>query len=511
VADQCLNAASTWLQNCLETHIDCSENTGRPKLLPARVIDIGLPSSNTSPVLFVSNGCFGKWVTLSYCWGPSGSVKTTTATLGAHQMALPLENLPPLFRDAIFLTRHFNYRYLWIDSLCILQDSPSNWEAEAANMGYIYKNSAFTIAAECASDPTESILDTSRSTSYHVKLPCHSQRHQINGFIFPHRMNNGDEGPWKTRAWTLQEDALSPRVLKWTKKQLEWDCRTISCSEEDITGEADFVVLYESKRFKRICLSEESLMQRLYQNLDLDIDTTTCNPLGIWNLILDDFVSRKITHNTDRLPAISGVAKEVARHTRQTYKAGLWEQDIHTEILWYTSGNARRLNDYIAPSWSWVSLDFSTVDCHLFHQSGSDIGQNILRLASVLSIDVSYVGTDEFGQVTSARMSIRRRCMEIEHWHKSEKGFKCHLDVGRSQKFAQGLESLPLDALFMQITCIEQDFVEVGVDRWSRKGVFKALILLLDNEIEGKYRRIGVADISLERGQGWSTQTLTIL
>jgi hypothetical protein len=267
-------------------------------------------------------------------------------------MALPLENLPPLFRDAIFLTRHFNYRYLWIDSLCILQDSPSDWEAEAANMGYIYKNSAFTIAAECASDPTESILDTSRSTSYHVKLPCHSQRHQINGFIFPHRMNNGDEGPWKTRAWTLQEDALSPRVLKWTKKQLEWDCRTISCSEEDITGDADFVELYESKRFKRICLSEDSLMQRLYQNLDLDIDTTTCNPLGIWNLILDDFVSRKITHNTDRLPAISGVAKEVARHTRQTYKAGLWEQDIHTEILWYTSGNATRLSDYIAPSWS---------------------------------------------------------------------------------------------------------------------------------------------------------------
>ena len=233
--------------------------------------------------------------------------------------------------------------------------------------------------------------------------------------------------------------------------------------------------------------------------------------MGIWNLILDDFVSRKITYNTDRLPAISGVAKEVARHTRQTYKAGLWEQDIHTEILWYTSGNATRLVDNIAPSWSWASLDFSTVDCHLFHQSGSDIGHNILRLARVLSIDVSYVGTDEFGQVASARMSIRGRCMEIEHWHKSEKGFKCHLDVGRSQKFAQGLESLPLDALFMQITCIEQDFVEVGVDRWSRKGVFKALILQPDNEIEGEYRRIGVADISLERGQGWSTQTLTVI
>jgi len=41
--------------------------------------------------------------------------------------------------------------------------------------------------------------------------------------------------------------------------------------------------------------------------------------------------------------------------------------------------------------------------------------------------------------------------------------------------------------------------------------VFKALILQPDNEIEGEYRRIGVADISLERGQGWSTQTLTVI
>ena len=331
-------------------------------------------------------------------------------------------------------------------------------------MGYIYSNSAFTIAAEYTSNPIESILDTSRATSYHIKLPCHSQRHQINGFIFPHRINNRDEGPWKTRAWTLQEDALSPRVLKWTKKQLKQDCRTISCSEEDITGDANFVELYESKHFKRICLSEDSLIQRLYRNLDLDIDTSTCNPLGIWNLILNDFISRKITHNTNRLPAISGVAKEVARHTRQTYKAGLWEQDIYTEILQYTSSNATRLSDYIAPSWSQVSLDFSTMDYHLFHQSGSDIGHNILRLARVLSINVSYVRKDEFGKVASARLSIRGRYMEIEHWHKSEKGFKCHLDIGRSRRFAQGLKSLLLDALFMQITCIKQDFVEVGVN-----------------------------------------------
>jgi hypothetical protein len=505
-SDECLDIASNWFQNCWEGHAECSENTRSPKLLPTRVIDIGLPNSNDSPVLLVSNGCFGDWVTLSYCWGSFDSVKTTTATLKEHQASLPFESLPPLFRDAILLTRRFNYRYLWIDALCILQDSEPDWRAEAANMGYIYRNSALTIAAECSSDPTESILDTSRETSYHVKLPC-SRGHQINGFIFPHPMNAGEKGPWKTRAWTLQEDVLSPRVLMWTKKQLEWDCRTVSCSEEDYTGDNDFLERKGSEHFKRICLSQEHLMQRLYRNLDLDVDVSTCDPLEIWSLILVNFVSRKVTHSTDRLPSISGVAKEVARHTGQTYKAGLWEEEIYTELLWSTNGNATRLHDDIAPSWSWASLDFSSKSCNLYYQSGRGNSHNILRLARVLSIDVSYVGTDEFGQVASGRLSIWGRCMEIVHWNKSEKGFNCHLDVGRS------IESLPLDALFMQIICVEEGFVEVGADRWSRKGRIRALILKPGNGIGSKrvYKRIGVADISLKKGQGWSSRTIVVL
>jgi hypothetical protein len=102
--------------------------------------------------------------------------------------------------------------------------------------------------------------------------------------------------------------------------------------------------------------------------------------------------------------------------------------------------------------------------------------------------------------------------MEIAHWHKSEKGFNCNLDVD-SNGWPTGLESLPLDALFMQIICVEEGFVEVGVDRWSRKGTIKALILKPGNAIESEseYKRIGVANISLEKGQGWSSRTIVVL
>jgi hypothetical protein len=509
-ADECLNTASSWLQNCLEAHVDCSIIPGAPRLLPTRVIDVGL-HSDSSPALLVSNGCFGDWVTLSYCWGSVDTIKTTIATLEKFQKSLDLEKLPQLFRDAITLTRHFNYRYLWIDLLCIVQDCNFDWQAEAANMGYIYRNSAFTIAAECASDPTKSILDTHRPTKYSIKLACYSERHQINGFIFPHRMYVGDDSSWKTRAWTLQEDVLSQRVLRCAEKQLEWDCRTLSCSEEDITGDADFNETKGLKHFKRICLSQDALIQKLYHNLDHDLDATICLPFEIWGRILEDFVLRNITYDADRLPAISGVAKEIARHTGYTYKAGLWEQHLQIELLWSTSGNATWLHDHVAPSWSWASLDFSTTGCLLFHESEIGDRHNILKLINVLSVEVSYAGSDEFGRVTSAQLSISGRCREIQHWHKSEKGFRCRLDVGCAGGFSQGLQSLPVDALFMQIIFVEQSLEEVDIDRFSRRGTFKALILQPINRIERKYRRIGVADISLEQGQDWSSRAISIL
>lgn len=75
---------------------------------------------------------------------------TTKATIDTRKKSIPLSSMPANFYDATIITRKLGYRYLWIDSLCIIQDSPSDWEAESQNMGNIYTNAALTLAAAAA-------------------------------------------------------------------------------------------------------------------------------------------------------------------------------------------------------------------------------------------------------------------------------------------------------------------------------------------------------------------------
>ena len=62
--------------------------------------------------------------------------------------------LSKTFRDAIKVTRHLGIRYIWIDSICIIQDSREDWEAESTMMGQVYRHCECCIAATAASDGT---------------------------------------------------------------------------------------------------------------------------------------------------------------------------------------------------------------------------------------------------------------------------------------------------------------------------------------------------------------------
>jgi hypothetical protein len=118
-----------WLETCRNEHKLCQEEA---KVLPARLIDVG--DADHEPFLLVSNGGLGKWVTLSYCWGHAVPVKTERANLDQRQKQISKPELPPLFKDAIDFNRSFGYRYLWVDSLCIIQDSHDDWVNESANV-----------------------------------------------------------------------------------------------------------------------------------------------------------------------------------------------------------------------------------------------------------------------------------------------------------------------------------------------------------------------------------------
>jgi hypothetical protein len=137
----------------------------RPRRLPS---SDRTPSSNTRPryrqLWRVSRSIplhqqwqVRQWVALTQCWGGRTTLKTTSSTLEAMQRGISFEEFPT-FRDVVLITRRLGFRYPWIDSLCIIQDSEDDWASEASKIGLVYKHAAMSIPANLASNCHEGIL-----------------------------------------------------------------------------------------------------------------------------------------------------------------------------------------------------------------------------------------------------------------------------------------------------------------------------------------------------------------
>ncbi|KAF3765645.1 HET-domain-containing protein, partial [Cryphonectria parasitica EP155] len=227
-----------WIGLCGQTHPQC--RTGVSERLPTRVLDLGEPDGSVLVRLYEPpSGANARYVALSYCWGQAGNLTTTTRTIAARKTEISWALLPKTFRDAVLIARGLGVRYLWIDSLCIIQDSPSDWEAEAARMAEVHENAYMTIATDAAYDPTCGILKARQSLEPVRRDPLQVLRptdeicvrrplsHQ--DIIMP-RVVRDSTFPLLTRAWTLQERLLAHRTLHFTAFELIWECKeTLFC------------------------------------------------------------------------------------------------------------------------------------------------------------------------------------------------------------------------------------------------------------------------------------------
>jgi len=439
--------------------------------------------------------------------------------LNTYSQALP-SDLPPLFLDAILITKRLKQRYLWIDSLCIIQDSNDDWQREAANMGNIYKNSVFTIAASHIFKDSASLLNGSRHLGEFVEFHTHSEEHHLSGRLFAQSKNYQIERPeWLSRAWTLQEELLSPRLLNWGRRMLSWKCRTLVASENYPlhSNRPDYLTLLQEEgsnnMLNRICLPSSEL-----QNLK-----DQPNVLALWRRILADFNQRSITKDNDRLPAISGIAKEVARHTGYHYKAGLWSENIHEELFWHSTRDPRyrgtKPTSYVAPSWSWASLNFSPIGIEVPFWRIFHIGHEIKPIAEILNFSVTNTGPDAYGQVSSASLEVRSKYREISEV--VDEGTRLILDytpqtipreqrhhwdlqeVEDSDKYYQdSVSSIPPTAGFLQILRVHG---EPSSHTWC-------LVVIPVAGTRRTFQRIGVASfVTWGETKGWVTKRVTLI
>jgi len=366
--------------------------------LPTRILDVGMPNGTTEPRLVLSQGQAAQYATLSYCWGGQVPLVTTSETLNQHLSGLPFATLPQTFKDAVTVTRQLGLQYLWIDALCILQDSTQDWEQQCALMPQIYRDSTVTISAVAAPTSSAGFLSPRRPLLT-GQLHVSNAKVNLNGELsYWGADDNGESGPspedsqMKTRGWVFQERLLSRRLLYFGRKQMFWEC-------------------YTDARYEGLsCPFIDWHIHRMeVEKVAFECGDTKTNWLDYWLEVVETYSKLNLTFRKDKLPALSGVASQMQKLFQDKYVAGLWLKNIAQEMCWYTPyqelEGAKTLPDdqpppYIAPTWSWASAE-QGIKFHKLDSFNADI--EILFAESATSKDNS------FGQVQSASLKLRGR------------------------------------------------------------------------------------------------------
>jgi hypothetical protein len=372
------------------------------------------------------------YMTLSYHWGhgvdQSKLHLLRTSSIADYRREIPMMHLPRLFRDVVEVARKFNIRYIWIDAYCILQGDTLDWQVEAAHMGEIYQHAILNIAAGGARNTDEPLMkhrNTALVEPSKVLVDWRNLATEMKStpddlyllgtfYVFDNSYIEGQmlDTPLNHRAWVMQEQQLSPRILHFGKHQLFWHCwgdrgRGQAC--ETFPNGTPF----NTKVFPRAhqYALQTVVPAELRESLGIDMRLQ-------WHRLIMDYSRCNITKNSDRLIAISGLAHrfgEVLGHDSQDYAAGLWLSDLAFSLSWHgdslplTRGpRSHRHTEYVAPSWSWASVSgYIRLLDPVIAQGYTRIGMDISILCDEFQVVMEPVTSNNpFGQVISGRITL---------------------------------------------------------------------------------------------------------
>ncbi len=415
----------SWIDRCEKQDSSCvlTEHAS----LPRRVIRVGRESGHENPALFDGTGILDRYTTLSYRWGNSSvnTHVTTESNLESRKLRFPLTSMPKTIRDAITVTRRLGVLYLWVDAICIVQDSVQDWEEQSAHMYEIYANAWLNISADGARNSHEGFLRRRNPLSIRpcifpnliagvhpgVKISPRFPLHRG-----PRAISCGipeDQPSYLTsRGWVLQENLLSGRIVHWNRNEVTWECKGFDASERKPQGELFNVHDGMEKVIRAVLHEDQGDAWTVQQYISSSIDRRTpktAKPFRetislemtrrwckAWHRVVERFSDCILTKEEDTLFAILGLAYafKAQAHNGSTYLAGLWRQDFPYCLCWYrretrpntpsqTAGH--RLD--IAPSFSWASVGVSI----RYFSLGSYVAQSLVELLD---------GEDGFRSVT---------------------------------------------------------------------------------------------------------------
>ncbi|KAF1982011.1 HET-domain-containing protein [Aulographum hederae CBS 113979] len=356
--------AKRWLADCLSYHPSCSRRYASC-WTPTRLVDISdLDGSGDVQLVITDQDTPNQpYVTLSHCWGLYPQVRLLESNVEEFKKRVPLSILSKTFVDAIMFTRKLGHRFIWIDSLCIVQDSVEDWESESALMSLIYGRAICTIAASHATDGRggcEASRDPLSIWPCVIPSPFQSDPDRKDTFYRVHAedieerwQHNVKDGPLYQRGWVLQERFLSPRTLYFGYEQLLWGCSTMeACESFPFNPIPEYDCPYNFRGDRRDFVDSFSSQH----------EPRAIRPFWVrWAKIVELYTSAKLAKRSDKLIALSGLATELQQHKSVKYLSGLWMDDgLPWALCWYRECGVPQsapLDGSGEPSWSWASLD----------------------------------------------------------------------------------------------------------------------------------------------------------
>ncbi|KAJ8133364.1 hypothetical protein O1611_g265 [Lasiodiplodia mahajangana] len=332
-----------WIKLCDETHENCRGESDNAPTMPTRLIELGNPlriveSASIEPSRFVA---------LSHCWGNLGAAGkrfcTQTESISTFMHSIDLADLPRTFRDAITVARGIGVRYLWIDSLCIIQNDEADWDYELTIMEQVYSSAYCTIAASSSKSSLEGFLhDREPRPCVEIETPEKTVLYVCPHIDDFHR--DVELGPLNSRGWVLQERALSRRTIFYTSTQVYWECGAGVHCETLARLQNSKAAFLGDARFPHAVLGyyrdgRQMLVQDLYER----------------------YSGLAFSKEWDRPKAILGLERRLARAFNTQAAHGffapyfarllLWKR---RDTRWMTRIKQRRGNSHV-PTWSWLS------------------------------------------------------------------------------------------------------------------------------------------------------------
>ncbi|SPO05277.1 uncharacterized protein DNG_07964 [Cephalotrichum gorgonifer] len=525
-----LGQVSSWLEDCRKDHSECGTSTTFVNNnLPTRLIDLGEPGTGRDPCpRLVDTADLGpsistEYTALSHCWGPQPctSVLTTRTNEALNREKIAFGSLPKTYRDAMMATASLGIRFIWIDSLCIIQGDKEDWSAEAATMSGVYQHCTLVLAAASSPDAHGGFfLD-----SFRQPRRC---SYLLEGEPVPVELwdyRRVDLAPLNTRGWTLQETLLARRIVYFSRDQIYWQCRSHSNSEDGVITRSKSQRMHED-----ICVKPMDFGSRMVMR-------------DHWAAWVKNYTSRELSHGSDYMAAFSGITQFFADRMREidaaegstetdaaegstetdadikaeikdtTPALGLWTDVMFAidlgwsahDLIGISTSTGGRHGPYepltprrsalaSIPSWSWFRYQMPIYG-HLF--SASDV----IAKTRLVSFAVEWSGTPMTSDVVSSRLVVKGpvKVLELAPQAAPRLGQYCSFTEAHLACFLDEGDPPPPSMARDERGLVRAPCLLLSMQPLSRFATFMVLEEVPGERARGRkrYRRVGIGHFGL--------------